>query len=139
MARLWKRGYLYQFYQRFRYLLYLRLTVVTDKDLHLVYRKKQFNTAILGLKFSKDGTVMFSTAAQKEVAVSQVRMGDDDLVSVEFGGYSKEEDKSLRDSDLGGDIRVMGIDARGQWLDNREGYLVCLVYSHSVIKVSSQC
>jgi len=114
----------------------LHLMAVTDNDLRLVYRKKQFNTAVQGLKFSEDGKVMFSTAAQKEVAVSQARMGDDDLISVEFGGYSKEEDKSLRDSDLGGDIRIMGIDVRAHKLDNRDGYLVCLVYSHSVIKVS---
>lgn len=78
---------------------------------------------------------MFSTAAQKEVAVSRVRMGDDDIVSVEFGGYSKQEDKSLRDSDLGGDIRIMGIDARAHKLGGHQGYLVCLVYSHSAIKV----
>jgi hypothetical protein len=102
-----------------------------------VYRKKQFNTAIQGLKFSDDGKVIFSTAAQKEVAVSQVRIGDDDVISVEFGGYSKEEDKSLRDSDLGGDIRIMGIDAKAYQIDGRNGYLVCLVYSHSVIKVYS--
>jgi hypothetical protein len=100
-----------------------------------VYRKKQFNTAIQGLKFSDDGKVLFSTAAQKEVAVSQVRMGDDDVISVEFGGYSKEEDKSTRDSDLGGDIRIMGVDAKAYKVEDQDGYLVCLVYSHSVIKV----
>ena len=113
----------------------LSLMAVTDNDFNLVYRKKQFNTAVQGLKFSEDGKVMFSSAAQKEAAVSQVRMGDDDILSVEFGGYSKEENKSLRDSDLGGDIRIMGLDARAHKLDDRDGYLVCLVYSHSVIKV----
>ena len=113
----------------------LHLMVVTDNNFNLVYRKKQFNTAVQGLRFSEDGKVMFLTAAQKEVAVSRVRMGDDDLVSVEFGGYSKEEDKSLRGSDLGGDIRIMGIDVRARKLDDRDGYLVCLVYSHSIIKV----
>jgi hypothetical protein len=100
-----------------------------------VYRKKQFNTAIQGLKFSDDGKVMFSTAARKEVAVSQVRMGEDDVISVEFGGYSKEPDKSVRDSDLGGDIRIMDVDAKAYKVFGRDGYLACLVYSHSVLKV----
>jgi hypothetical protein len=110
---------------------------VQNNELELVHRKKQFNTGVQALVFSKDGSTMFSSAGQKEVAVSQLRIGKEDITSVEFGGYSNNEVVRTRDSEHGGDLRIMGMDARSQRMDNVEGYLVSLVFSDSAVKVLS--
>lgn len=78
---------------------------------------------------------MFSSAGQKEVAASQLRIGEEDITSVEFGGYSNNEIVLPRDSEHGGDLRVMGMDVINQRMDDVEGYLVALVFSDSAVKV----
>jgi len=110
--------------------------VVRNTELELVHRKKQFNAGIQALVFSDDGKTMFSSAGQKEVAVSQLRIAEMDITSVEFGGYSNNEVVSARDSEHGGDLRIMGMDVRSKRMDNEEGYLVSLVFSDSAVKVS---
>lgn len=115
------------------------LIIVEDNTLEFVHRKKQFNTGIQALVFSKDGKVMFSSAGQKEVCVSAVQVDGRDIMSVEFGGYSdnaKSEEESNGNDDAGGDLRIMGIDVRDELLDGVNGYLVGLALSDSTVKVS---
>ena len=83
---------------------------------------------------------MFSSAGQKAVKVSPLRVGGDDVVSVEFGGFSNTtknvDDSSERDEELGGDLRVMGIDVRNQKVDDIDGYAVAIVLSDSTLNVT---
>jgi hypothetical protein len=81
---------------------------------------------------------MFSSAGQKEASVSTLRIGNDDIVSVEFGGYSGINNGSdaATDDDSGGDLRVMGIDVRHQRIGEIDGYLVSVVLSDSAVKVT---
>jgi hypothetical protein len=106
---------------------------VRGNSLETVDRKKQCNTGVQALAFSGDGKVMFSSAGQKEVAISPFRIGEEDIVSVEFGGFSsagRTDDQTV--DDFGGDLRIMGIDVR----DIIAGvYLVLLVLSDSTVKV----
>ena len=100
----------------------------------LVHRKKQFNTGIQALTLSKDGGILFSSGGQKEVAVSQLRIEEEDILSVEFGGYRSDEYTPARNPEFGGDLRIMGIDAREQKIEDEEGYLIALVLSDSTVK-----
>ena len=89
--------------------------------------------------FSKDGKVMFSSAGQKEVCITPLRIEGRDIVSVEFGGYSdiaKSEEDSRENDDSSGDLRIMGIDVREQTVDGANGYLVALALSDSTVKVN---
>lgn len=86
--------------------------------------------------FSKDGKVMFSSAGQKEVNISPLRIEGRDIVSVEFGGYSSSANQSNENEDAGGDLRIMGIDVRDETVDGVQGYLVALVLSDSTVKVT---
>jgi hypothetical protein len=108
---------------------------VQNNKLELVHRKKQFNTGIQALVFSKDGSIMFSSAGQKEVAVSQLQICEKDITSVEFGGYSNNETAWPQHLEHGGDLRVIGMDVISQRMDDVEGYLVALVFSDSAVKV----
>ena len=114
---------------------------VRNGELMCVHRKKQFNTGVQALKFSADGSVMFSSAGAKEVSTSPLRISGHKIISVEFGGFSsdtKPADATIeRDDYLGGDLRVMGIDVRAQKLGCVPGYLVALVLSDSTVKVES--
>lgn len=114
------------------------LIIVENDTLEFVHRKKQFNTGIQALVFSKDGKVMFSSAGQKEVCVSAIQVEGRDIMSVEFGGYSNnaKSDESNGNDDAGGDLRIMGIDVRDELLDGVNGYLVGLALSDSTVKVS---
>lgn len=114
------------------------MSVVGDR-LEFITRKKQFNTGIQALMFSRDGKVLFSSAGQKEVSVTPLRIEDRDLLSVEFGGYSdasSSEGQTQRDEDDGGDLRVMDLDVRDQEIEDHPGYLIALVLSDSTVKVS---
>jgi len=83
---------------------------------------------------------MFSSAGAKEVSTSPLRINGHDILSVELGGFSsdtKSDDTTNdRDDDLGGDLRIMGIDVRDQKMVDVRGYLVALVLSDSTVKVS---
>lgn len=117
------------------------LIIVENDTLEFIHRKKQFNTGIQALIFSKDGKVMFSSAGQKEVCVSAIQVEGRDIMSVEFGGFSdnaKSEEESNGGNDTGGDLRIMGIDVRDELLDGVSGYLVALALSDSTVKVSIQ-
>jgi hypothetical protein len=107
--------------------------------LETVDRKKQCNTGVQALAFSGDGKVMFSSAGQKEVAISPFRIGEEDIISVEFGGFSsagRTDDQTVeRNDDSGGDLRIMGIDVRDTIVDGTSVYLVLLVLSDSTVKV----
>lgn len=106
--------------------------------MEFIHRKKQFNTGIQAVVFSKDGSVMFSSAGQKEVCVSFVQVEGREIMLVEFGGYSdnaKSEEESNGNDDTGGDLRIMGIDVRDEILDGMSGYLVALALSDSTVKV----
>jgi len=115
------------------------MSVVGDR-LEFITRKKQFNTGIQALMFSRDGKVLFSSAGQKEVSVTPLRIEDRDLLSIEFGGYSdtskSSEGETQRDEDDGGDLRIMDLDVRDQVIDDHPGYLIALVLSDSTVKVS---
>jgi hypothetical protein len=115
------------------------LTLVRDKSLQCIQRKKQCNTGVQALVFSDDGKFMFSSAGEKAVKVSPLRVGDDDMFSVEFGGFSSTmkntDDASERDDELGSDLRVMGIDVRNQKVDDMDGYLIAIVLSDSTLNV----
>ena len=82
---------------------------------------------------------MFSSAGEKAVKVSPLRVGDDDMFSVGFGGFSSTmkntDDASERDDELGSDLRVMGIDVRNQKVDDMDGYLIAIVLSDSTLNV----
>jgi len=82
---------------------------------------------------------MFSSAGAKEVSTSPLRINGHDLLSVEFGGFSSDtnpdETTNDRDDDLGGDLRIMGIDVRDEKMGDVQGYLVALVLSDSTVKV----
>jgi hypothetical protein len=112
---------------------------VRNNELTCVHRKKQYNTGIQAVRFSEDGKVMFSSAGQKEVNVSHLRVGEEDMVSVEFGGFSTngslDNDKFERDDDMGGDLRIMGIDVRNKMVNAMEAYLISYVLSDSTVKV----
>jgi len=110
---------------------------VRNDELELVHRKKQFNTGIQALAFSKDGKIMFSSAGKKEMSASSIRIGEEDITSVEFGGYSNGEDILERDTDSGGDLRIMGLDVRDTKIGYEDGYMVSLVLSDSTVKVLS--
>jgi hypothetical protein len=122
-------------------ILHSVLTAVRDEDLLDVHRKKQFNTAVQALTFSTDGNVMFSSAGAKEVSTSALRIKGNDILSVEFGGFSSDtklDNRTIdRDDDLGGDLRIMGIDVRDQKMGDVGGYLVALVLSDSTVKVTT--
>lgn len=114
------------------------LTLVRDNDLHCIHRKKQHNTGIQALAFSEDGKVLVSSAGQKEASLSLLRINHTDIISLEFGGYSNKtiEGYSIdRDEHWGGDLRIMGVDVRGQRTGDIDVYLVCLVLSDSSVKV----
>jgi hypothetical protein len=107
-----------------------------------VSRKKQFNTGVQALAFSGDGQILFSSAGQKETAVSSLLVNGEQIISVEFGGFSScaetTEGTGARNDDLGGDIRIMGIDVLDCVPCWEPGcYLVALVLSDSNIKVLS--
>jgi hypothetical protein len=90
------------------------------------------------MTFSNDGKILFSSAGQKEVFISPLRIGTEEIISVEFGGYSdisRIEEEFQRDDDMGGDLRIMGIDVRDQIINGQIGYLVSLVLSDSTVKV----
>ena len=109
-----------------------------NNELEFVHRKKQFNTGIQALVFSSDGKVMFSSAGQKEVCISPVCIEGRDIMSVEFGGYSdnmKPAEDSRENDDLGGDLRIMGIDVRDETVEDVQGYVVALALSDSTVKV----
>jgi hypothetical protein len=111
---------------------------VKHNTLQYITRKKQFKTGIQDLAFSQDGKVLFSSAGRKEVAITPLRIEDEDILSVEFGGFSdasKAENDSARDDDDGGDLRVMGIDVRDRCFHGVNGYLVALILSDSTVKV----
>jgi hypothetical protein len=107
--------------------------------LRFLGRKKQFNTGIQALGFSSNGKVLFSSAGQKEVSTTSLRLGDEDILSVEFGGFSdnaKIFDGGIeRDEDDGGDLRIMGLDVIDYSVGGEDGWLVALVFSDSTLKV----
>ena len=112
-----------------------------NNELEFVHRKKQFNTGIQALVFSNDGKVMFSSAGQKEVCISPVCVEGRDIMSVEFGGYSenmKPVEESRENDDVGGDLRIMGIDVRDETMEDVMGYLVALALSDSTVKVEDE-
>ena len=115
------------------------LTKVRNEELLFVHRKKQFNTGVQTLTFSADGGIMFSSAGAKEVSTSPLRINGHDILSVEFGGFSSDTNPddatNDRDDDLGGDLRIMGIDVRDEKMGDVQGYLVALVLSDSTVKV----
>jgi hypothetical protein len=115
------------------------LTLVRNNSLQCIQRKKQCNTGVQALIFSKDGKFMFSSGGQKAVNVSPLRVGDDDMVSVEFGGFSSTtrniDDGSPRDEESGCDLRVMGVDARNQKVGDIDGYIIAIVLSDSTLNV----
>lgn len=82
---------------------------------------------------------MFSSAGQKEVAVSNLRVSGQSFISVEFGGYSSsskmDTPKVQREDDDGGDLRIMAIDVRYEKVGGADGYLIALVLSDSTVKV----
>jgi len=84
---------------------------------------------------------MFSSAGAKEVSTSPLRVNGRDILSVEFGGFSSDtkldDATNDRDDDLGGDLRIMGIDVRDQKMGDVNGYLVALVLSDSTVKVKA--
>jgi len=84
---------------------------------------------------------MFSSAGAKEVSTSPLRVNGHDILSVEFGGFSSDtkldDATNDRDDDLGGDLRIMGIDVRDQKMGKMNGYLVALVLSDSTVKVKA--
>ena len=104
-----------------------------------MHRKKQFNTGVQTLTFSADGSIMFSSAGAKEASTSPLRINGHDILSVEFGGFSSDTNPddatNDRDDDLGGDLRIMGIDVRDEKKGDVQGYLVALVLSDSTVKV----
>jgi hypothetical protein len=107
-----------------------------------ISRKKQFNTGVQALAFSGDGHILFSSAGQKETGVSSLLVGGEQIISVEFGGFSNctetTEGTVGRNDDLGGDIRIMGIDVLDCVPFWEAGcYLVALVLSDSSVKVLS--
>jgi hypothetical protein len=79
---------------------------------------------------------LFSTGAQKKVSISSLVIGEEDIISVEFGGYSNDRDKSERDNDSGGDLRIMGIDVRDSKLGDLECFWTALVLSDSTVVVA---
>jgi hypothetical protein len=116
-----------------------KLRLVHDNSLKCIHRKKQCNTGVQALVFSNDGNFMFSSAGQKAVNISPLRIGEYDITSVEFGGFSSTTDtvgnENGRDDEQGGDLRVMGIDVRNQKVDAVDGYAVAIVLSDSTVKV----
>src|SRR5947207_12236739 len=111
---------------------------VQGDRLQYITRKKQYKTGIQALAFSRDGKVLFSSAGQKEIVISPLRVADEDILSVEFGGFSETSKScgdSARDDDDGGDLRIMGIDVRDEELDDVNGYLIALILSDSTVKV----
>lgn len=116
-----------------------KLRLVLDDSLNCIHRKKQCNTGVQALVFSENGRFMFSSAGQKAVNVSPLRIGGHDIVSVEFGGFSNTTDtvgtENGRDDQQGGDLRVMGIDVRNQTMEGLDGYAVAIVLSDSTVKV----
>ena len=115
------------------------LTGVKNDDLLCAHRKKQFNTGIQALAFSIDGAIMFSSAGEKEVSTSPLRIKGHDILSVEFGGFNNDriapDMTNDKDDESCGDLRVMGIDVRDYVLGDVDGYLVVLVLSDSAVKV----
>lgn len=94
------------------------------------------------LAFSGDGQILFSSAGHKETAVSSLLVNEEQIISVEFGGFSSStettEGTGARNDDLGGDVRIMGIDVLDCVPCWEPGYyLVALVLSDSNIKVLS--
>jgi len=84
---------------------------------------------------------MFSSAGAKEVSTSPLRINGHDILSVEFGGFSSDTrldgQPIERDDELGGDLRIMGIDARDHKMGVIDGYLIALVLSDSMVKVTA--
>ena len=82
---------------------------------------------------------MFSSAGAQEVSTSPLRISRHDILSVEFGGFSNDtrpdDTTNDRNDDLGGDLRIMGIDVRDEKMGDVQGYLVALVLSDSTVKV----
>jgi hypothetical protein len=108
---------------------------VENDTLEYITRKKQFKTGIQALTFSPDGKVLFSSAGQKEVATSFLRIENEDILSVEFGGFSDASKVENDSDDDGGDLRVMGIDVRDELFGDVNGYLIALILSDSTVKV----
>ena len=74
------------------------------------------------------------------MSITPLRIDEEDLISVEFGGFSDTvkttDGGSSRADDEGGDLRIMGLDVRDQSMGGKRGYLIALAFSDSTVKVS---
>jgi hypothetical protein len=111
------------------------------REIRCVVASKHQNGKLLLASGSEDTYINFTkgSAGQKEIAISPLRVEDQDILSVEFGGFSNafksESDGHGRDEDDGGDLRITGLDVRDKQLDGVDGYLIALIFSDSTIKV----
>jgi len=73
------------------------------------------------------------------MSITPIRLDNENILSVEFGGFSNNmnsnDNDELRDEDEGGDLRIMALDIRDQVIRDRKGYLIALAMSDSTVKV----